>query len=244
MKVEPERVIAALIAANPKMRLDYGGIAQMYGLGAKYNTMEHKFRAWRKLAETLRVAAGEEGPLTQPQTAPRTPRTPNTRGKKATPASKKATPTAKNKVDKDTKDVKAADTAEAEDVVDISSDDDTPIKVKREVKDETEVTRSLLGIKSHSILHGDIDDEVQLMEEPAAKRVKIEHYSDDLMAQLLSFAPENETRVDSKSNGYELELPSLAMTADEANDQVIQSLDSMLNGAGDAFDAAFGNEEA
>lgn len=216
----------------------------MYGLGAKYNTMEHKFRTWRKLAETLRVTAGEGGPQVQPQTAPRTPRTPSNRGKKATPTSKKSTPTVKNKVDEDSKDEKATDTAESEAVVDISSDDDTPTKLKGEIKAETEVTRSLLGIKSRPVAHGDVNNEIQIMEEPAAKRVKIEEDSDDLMAQLLSFAPEHETRVDSKSNGYGMDPPSLALTADEANDQVIQSLGSMLSGAGAAFDAAFANEEA
>lgn len=216
----------------------------MYGLGAKYNTMEHKFRTWRKLAETLRVTAGEEGPQTQPQTAPRTPRTPSTRGKNATPASKKSTPASKNKAGNDAKDVKATKTPDIEAIVDISSDEETPGKVKKELKAETEVTRSLLGIKSRLVPHGDVDDEVQIMEQPAAKRVKIEEDSDDLMAQLLSFAPEHESRIDSKSNGYDLELPSFALTADKANDQVIQSLGSMLSGAGADFDAAFANEEA
>jgi hypothetical protein len=214
----------------------------MYGLGAKYNTMEHKFRAWRKLAENLRATAGEGGPQAQPQTTPRTPRTPSTRGKKATPASKKSVATSKIKADKDTDGGKAGDTADTEAVVDISSDEETPTKAKREVKQESEVTFSPLGMKSHRISNNNTDNEVQIMEEPAAKRVKIEDDSDDILARLLSFNPDNESHVDSKKNGYDLELPSLAMTFEEANDNVIACLDSFLSGSGAAFDPAFGSE--
>ncbi|CEJ56669.1 hypothetical protein PMG11_02870 [Penicillium brasilianum] len=214
----------------------------MYGLGAKYNTMEHKFRAWRKLAETLRATAGEGGPQVQPQTTPSTPRTPSTRGKTATPASKKSITTPKGKVAKDADGGKTGDTADTEAVVDISSDEETPTKVKRELKQESKVSSSPLSMKSHRISNNDVDNEVQITEEPAAKRVKLEDDSDDLLARLLSFNPDNEPHNDSKKNGYELEPPSFPISAEEANDNLIASLEELLSGSGAAFDPTFGSE--
>ncbi|CAI7649712.1 unnamed protein product [Penicillium pancosmium] len=57
MRVDDKRLIAALLAAHKGMKLDYNAIATMYGEGANYNTMEHKFRAYRKDAEVLHAEA-------------------------------------------------------------------------------------------------------------------------------------------------------------------------------------------
>jgi len=92
-------------------QLDYKEIARMYGEGATYNSIEHKFRAFRKEAEVLREEADKEstkdaGPSgsadasnpsspNKPQTIPakrgRPPKNGKTPGKDApkTPAKKK-----------------------------------------------------------------------------------------------------------------------------------------------------------
>lgn len=93
------------------IQLDYKEIARMYGEGATYNSIEHKFRAFRKEAEALREEADKEttkdaGPSgsadasnpsnpNKPQTTPakrgRPPKNGKTPGKDAlkTPAKKK-----------------------------------------------------------------------------------------------------------------------------------------------------------
>ncbi|KAJ5989245.1 hypothetical protein N7481_004455 [Penicillium waksmanii] len=59
MRVDDKRLIAALLAAHNGIKLDYNAIAKMYGEGANYNTMEHKFRVYRKDAEVLHAEASD-----------------------------------------------------------------------------------------------------------------------------------------------------------------------------------------
>lgn len=211
----------------------------MYGQGAKYNTMEHRFRAWRKTAENLRVTAGEGNPQSQPQTTPKTPRTP-------TPGEKKAGSRSKRKTDKATKTAEADDFADSKaaeqniDIVEISGDETSPIKP--EIKQENEMTRSLMGIKSYPASDSDADDDdVQGMDEHVTKRLKTELDMDDVPAQLPVIDLEREVRIDSKSNGYDLSLPSMAVTAPDAHENVLANLDTLVRGSV-AYDSVFGSE--
>jgi hypothetical protein len=211
----------------------------MYGEGAKYNTMEHKFRAWRKTAEVLRATAGEGTAQVQPQVVPRAPRTPNTGGKKTSTPSKSKT----------AKGSKAADTADSEAVedtpapiVDLSGEDVDPIKP--EVKLENEITRSLMGIKSYGLDDSDAedDDEVQVLDEPASKRLKVKLDVDDTPVKLPSFKAERGTRIYSQGNGYDLpKLSSTAFTAADTNANVFANLNTLVRGS-EASDPVYGNE--
>ncbi|KAF3387075.1 hypothetical protein F1880_001265 [Penicillium rolfsii] len=241
MKVDPERVIAAIIAANPKMRLDYGTIARMYGEGAKYNTMEHKFRAWRKQAEILRATDGDGSPQVQAQATPRTPRTPTTGGNKTgTPSKSKAVKTAKAAKGADSADTVGTAAGSVEDIsatiIDISGEDVDPIKP--EIKLENEKTRALLGIKSYVLEDSDADDtDIQVLDGHAAKRQKVERDLDNSPAKLPSLKPERGPRIDSQANGYD--LPS--MTTTDTHENVFASLNTVVRASG-AFDPVFSDE--
>ncbi|KAL2868721.1 uncharacterized protein BJX67DRAFT_379672 [Aspergillus lucknowensis] len=77
------RVIAALLAANPGIKLDYHAMAALFGQGATYDSIEGQFRKFRKQADELRAEAEKNGislaelPRARPvtSTTPRTPRT-------------------------------------------------------------------------------------------------------------------------------------------------------------------------
>ncbi|KAJ5167704.1 uncharacterized protein N7482_003298 [Penicillium canariense] len=232
MKVDLERVIAAMLAAQPNMRLNYGEIAKMYGGNANYNSMEHRFRAWRKMAENLRVTAGAGTPQQNPQTharpprTPRTPRTPKIRKsglEQPSPASKNYTPKVTNpKVSE-----------EPSMIIEVSSDDMTPIKPK--IKADNEFSRSLMGIKRHH-LEESVDDEYGDDEgegtpEQIPKRAKREAFLVDA-AQLPAFDLERDLIFDSQTNGYDLFLPSVSMTDAEAYRAGAASLDSLMRTAG------------
>ncbi|KAK2751331.1 hypothetical protein FQN55_001066 [Onygenales sp. PD_40] len=57
---EIERIIAALLAAHPGFTPDYKTMAQYFGQGATYYSIEGRFRSYRKLAEEMK----REGPAT------------------------------------------------------------------------------------------------------------------------------------------------------------------------------------
>lgn len=208
----------------------------MYGEGAKYNTMEHKFRSWRKLAEALRATDGDGSPQFQAQNTPRAPRTPTTGGKKSVTPSKTKT----TKGPKATKISEAADTADAAaesveetsaTVIDISGDDTDP--VKPEIKLENQKTRSLLGIKTYALDDSDNDDDdIQVLDEHAAKRLKVELDLDDSPAMLPSLKPERGSRVDSQVNGYDLTPLTTPITAKDTHESVFASLDTLVRGSG------------
>lgn len=212
----------------------------MYGEGAKYNTMEHKFRAWRKQAEALRATDGDGTPQVQAQVTPRAPRTPTTGGKKSgTPSKSKTAKGAKASEVADSADTVDTAAEAAEDtaiVFDISSEDADPIKP--EIKMENEKTRSLLGIKSYALEDSDADDDdVQVLDEHAAKRLKVELGFDDTPAKLPSFKLERGTRIDSQVNGYDLP----PVTAPNTHENVLANLNTLVRSSG-ACDPFFSDE--
>ncbi|KAA8643632.1 hypothetical protein EYZ11_010779 [Aspergillus tanneri] len=77
-----DRLIAALIAAHPAVKLEYQAMATYFGQGATYDSIEGRFRRYRKLAEDLRTEARNRGITDIPRSArsgastPRTPRGP------------------------------------------------------------------------------------------------------------------------------------------------------------------------
>ncbi|KAJ5584684.1 uncharacterized protein N7459_004484 [Penicillium hispanicum] len=183
MKVECERVLAALLAAQPGIRLDYNAIARMYGQGAKYNTMEHKFRGYRKFAEELTREAGDEPNLTP---RPRTTRAPRT-GPKSTGSRKKGKAAKGTEAEMSI----ASGTEGAREAPIQLSDDNLEAfsPIKSEIKKEQDDVSSIMGIKKHPL-----EDlvEVEDNEEPAFKRQK--HASGLVKAPLFN----------SQENGYVL----------------------------------------
>ncbi|KAL4960318.1 uncharacterized protein BDV14DRAFT_204848 [Aspergillus stella-maris] len=81
------RLVAALIAANPGIKLDYNATAAIFGQGATYDTMEYRFRTYRKLAEKLKAEAIKNGvsldKIPRGRQATGTPRTPRSHNKVA-----------------------------------------------------------------------------------------------------------------------------------------------------------------
>ncbi|KAL4949645.1 hypothetical protein BDW69DRAFT_188092 [Aspergillus filifer] len=88
------RLVAALIAANPSIKLDYNATAAIFGQGATYDTIEYRFRTYRKMAEKLKAEAIKNGvsldkiPRGRQGTGtPRTPRSQNRVAKTSSAAS-------------------------------------------------------------------------------------------------------------------------------------------------------------
>ncbi|KAI1912947.1 hypothetical protein LOZ12_004814 [Ophidiomyces ophidiicola] len=52
-KESTERLIAALLASNPKLSLDYELMAIYFGQGATYDSIQHRFREYRRVASTM-----------------------------------------------------------------------------------------------------------------------------------------------------------------------------------------------
>ncbi|KAJ5115294.1 hypothetical protein NUU61_001053 [Penicillium alfredii] len=211
MKVETDRLLAAVLAASPTLKaspryfpgasdephtsckltetrkLDYNSIAAMYGQGAKYNTVEHKFRGFRKLAEQLRAEAKDSGETANFSPAgPRAPRTP--RG-----ASAKSTPSTKGKKRAKGGDLPADDVPLKSPVLIV--DDETDVSpIKPEIKEENDWIRNAIGIRIHTAeLPAD---------EPARKRQKSVITATDLPVELPTIESAAVSRRDSRSNGY------------------------------------------
>ncbi|KAE8341216.1 hypothetical protein BDV24DRAFT_163643 [Aspergillus arachidicola] len=97
-----DRLIASLLAAHPDLKLDYHAMALFFGQGATYDSIEGRFRRYRKIADELRDEAHSRGITDIPRNAGRnytagrsatsTPRTPRgTRGiTKSTPSSSRS----------------------------------------------------------------------------------------------------------------------------------------------------------
>ncbi|PYH77549.1 hypothetical protein BO82DRAFT_246753, partial [Aspergillus uvarum CBS 121591] len=49
-----DRLLASLIVAHPGLKLDYKAMATAFGQGASYDSIEGRFRKWRKMADELR----------------------------------------------------------------------------------------------------------------------------------------------------------------------------------------------
>ncbi|QRD87915.1 hypothetical protein F9C07_897 [Aspergillus flavus] len=97
-----DRLIASLLAAHPDTQLDYHAMALFFGQGSTYDSIEGRFRRYRKIADELRDEAHSRGITDIPRNAgrnytsgrsatstPRTPRGP--RGiTKSTPSSSRS----------------------------------------------------------------------------------------------------------------------------------------------------------
>ncbi|KAE8368819.1 hypothetical protein BDV27DRAFT_153643 [Aspergillus caelatus] len=109
-----DRLIGSLLAAHPDLKLDYHAMAVIFGQGATYDSIEGRFRRYRKIADELRDEAHGRGISDIPRNAGRsytsgksatsTPRTPRGRRggiTKSTPSSSRGrnyrqTPTKQN----------------------------------------------------------------------------------------------------------------------------------------------------
>ncbi|RAL12069.1 uncharacterized protein BO97DRAFT_69872 [Aspergillus homomorphus CBS 101889] len=77
-----DRLLASLIVAHPGLKLDYSAMAAAFGQGATYDSIEGRFRKWRKLADELRGDLESKGITELPRgrgglsgsSTPRTPR--------------------------------------------------------------------------------------------------------------------------------------------------------------------------
>ncbi|PWW72685.1 hypothetical protein C7212DRAFT_335867, partial [Tuber magnatum] len=64
-----QRLLAALVSAHPELKFDYGKIAVLFGQGATYDSIAHRFRNIRAEAKTLRTQV--EPGASPPTSAPR-----------------------------------------------------------------------------------------------------------------------------------------------------------------------------
>jgi hypothetical protein len=205
----------------------------MYGLGANYNTMEHKFRAWRKTAETLRATEGEGIPMRQAQTTPRKPRNPTTGGRKTSSGSKKKSANSSKVVDPVDTDEPTDEPEASEEIpnfVDLSNDDASPMDAR--IKLENDLTRDLLGVKSYTGSDDDAELKFEDVEEHSSKRQKVELDIDDTPAGLPSIDLERDTYIDSHENGYDLSLPSATVATADTTENVFASLDTLVRDSG------------
>ncbi|KAL1867234.1 hypothetical protein Plec18167_008775 [Paecilomyces lecythidis] len=195
-----ERLVGALIAAHPSLKLDYNGMAAMYGRGASYDSIEGQFRKYRRQAEQLKAEASANGVSLPPRGrgsggTPRTPRGP--RGarngvSKSTPSSGKG----KNLDAKvlSTPSRKSGMGNRGQNVIDaINLDDDsdmsmfninTPVKIKAE------------KIESASSFTDDYKTE------SSAVLSSIENVKEDKDKQTESLFDMKQEHVNSQTNGY------------------------------------------
>lgn len=169
----------------------------MYGEGATYHSIEHKFRHYRKLAERLRAEAmeGESDNYTSSSR--------RRQSNKSAPSSKKSTkttkvddgPTTPTQIKKSLTspepklEVIAVPKAE---LIIIESDPDSDYSpIKQEIKVENELTRSRLGIRKR--LYESSEDETP------QKRLA---QASSSLPTALPMLPTSNPRVDSQSNGY------------------------------------------
>ncbi|KAJ5676090.1 hypothetical protein N7462_008987 [Penicillium macrosclerotiorum] len=198
MKVELDRFIAAILASNWGMKIDFSDVARFYGRGATRNTIEHKIRGFRKMAEALRAEI--DGP-----------HTPN---KSASISRKRSAGSQQTSTDLKSKRAKSGtgariitDLENSKTFIDIDEEEITPIKTK--IKQDNHITRSLLGIKTSPFddLFTVLDDQ----NEGIIDHVKNELDDVDITtipSQLPSLQLETDFHFDSQKNGYDLSLPS------------------------------------
>ncbi|KAE8165579.1 hypothetical protein BDV40DRAFT_297285 [Aspergillus tamarii] len=163
-----ERLIGSLLAAHPDLKLDYHAMAVMFGQGATYDSIESRFRRYRKAADELRDEAHGRGISDIPRNAGRsyssgrsttsTPRTPRARRggiTKSTPSSSRTrnyrqTPTKQN-----TKPGTAV--MDAIYVNDVDTEDEES-KVKPEI---------------HDVLSDSGEEDVKIIDSPIINSIKI-----------------------------------------------------------------------
>lgn len=138
-------------------QLDYKEIARMYGEGATYNTIEHKFRAFRKEAEALREEADKTSANDAGPSGPAGASSPPSRDETRTTPAKRGRPPKSGKppVKKNTESS-------------IATDDDSPAKrqkVKSPRKGLASVDTSGLNNNANSKVASELDT---LMEKTGA----------------------------------------------------------------------------
>ncbi|PYI30657.1 hypothetical protein BP00DRAFT_426365 [Aspergillus indologenus CBS 114.80] len=97
-----DRLLASLIVAHPGLKLDYKAMATAFGQGASYDSIEGRFRKWRKMADELRGelelrginftelrARNSSSGIMSPRT-PRGPRNGVTKASQSVPSSSRA----------------------------------------------------------------------------------------------------------------------------------------------------------
>ncbi|KAL2004826.1 hypothetical protein VTN00DRAFT_3099 [Thermoascus crustaceus] len=192
-----DRLLGSLIAAHPGLKLDYSAMAAMFGRGATYDSIEGRFRSYRKIAEELKSEATARGVTTVPRptrdgvngAAPRTPRTPRgpRNGVTKTPGSIPS------------RSGKRSSTAQKNgksifDAISLDGDGDSGNSIL--VKSETGVPTSAAFETGDSPL---------TKKDPISE--SSEKIENDQKPQLLGNRIKPEPRVDSRTNGYVDDIP-------------------------------------
>ncbi|KAL2215409.1 hypothetical protein M432DRAFT_593446 [Thermoascus aurantiacus ATCC 26904] len=236
-----DRLFGALIAAHPSLKhhiissrleanyrqLDYSGMAAMYGRGAIYDSVEGRFRNYRKIAEELKSEAAARGVTSVPRgsgrnggsgaSTPRTPRTP--RGpRNGVTKSSASTPTGRGKQSLDAKKKSGKSILDA-----ISLDGDGDSNTQANV-----VANSEAGIPTVTVSeNGDIifKSEAGFSSVTASETGELIIKKDQIIESIENVEKEQkpqlgkgldshgikqEPRVDSRSNGY-LDVPMAAV---------------------------------
>ncbi|KAE8356625.1 hypothetical protein BDV28DRAFT_144950 [Aspergillus coremiiformis] len=68
-----DRLIAVLLAAHPSLKLDYRAMALIFSQGATFDSIEGRFRRYRKMADELKDEAYSRGIVDIPRNVGRTP---------------------------------------------------------------------------------------------------------------------------------------------------------------------------
>ncbi|KAF7719003.1 Uncharacterized protein PECH_000183 [Penicillium ucsense] len=167
-----EDVIISILAAHPTLKLDYGAMAQMYGRGAKHDTMEWKFRAWRREAQRLRATGGESTFQQQP--------TSRKKSRKASAATKGLSSTGKPSESR--RERLRADSDEEEyapSTAYLDFDSDTPGNgslLNESTVNTERITRRTrtrkTAIEVQSVTDSDIDDEIFILGTYPCKKVR------------------------------------------------------------------------
>ncbi|KAJ5141124.1 hypothetical protein N7476_009130 [Penicillium atrosanguineum] len=153
MAIKTERLLAAILAANPKLRLDYRQIAVMYGEGSTFNSIEYKMRPMRKLSARLiaEEANGDSNVAMSPS-----PDGPRIRAHKVTKAKPKAKITATQKA----KGTKAGEATLTESLIDVDgaaeSDADALIVIGEPVKIDSDTENdTIIKVKEEKAFAGE-----------------------------------------------------------------------------------------
>ncbi|EPS29608.1 hypothetical protein PDE_04558 [Penicillium oxalicum 114-2] len=212
MKIDNlEDVIIALLAAHPSLKM-----AVMYGRGTKCETMEWKFRAWRKEAQKLQATGGESTFQRQPTSRKnlRKPPRPSKRSSFTQKPSSFKRQKSKAKFAGDNNDASLA-------YLGSNSDTWEDESMSKSSELETENTSSLTSpcvmteedIKLQIISDDESKDEVVFLSQRPAKEVKLERQDVDKAKPVR--ATED---VESKSWGFLFDWPTGTENANSRDD--------------------------
>ncbi|KAJ5493409.1 hypothetical protein N7539_002155 [Penicillium diatomitis] len=174
-----EDVIISILAAHPTLRVSshtrlYGRspMAQMYGRGAKHDTMEWKFRAWRREAQKLRATGGESTFQQQPTGRKKTRKA--SAATKGLSSSGKPSKSRREKLRADSdKEEYVPSTASLDFESDTSENDsllNEPTVNNERITRRTRTRK--MAIKFQSVTDSDIDDEIFLLGTYPCKKVR------------------------------------------------------------------------